>query len=91
MDLALEVNGESVEIDPTPQDVGEMLRVIKLCGVEAFQRLAEGEWDEMAARAMLYVRLDVETPFEDFLVTWPEGLTQPDKATEADIPMEVSS
>ena len=61
MDLVLDVetHGETrrVDVGLTLTDPLDVARVINLCGADALARLAKGEWNLAAAKAILYVNL----------------------------------
>ena len=88
--LDVEADGETrqVEIDLTLSEE-EFLMVSDLCGGEALVSLATGEWSEPAARAILFVRLQPDCSFDDFVVDWPNDLKTLNVAFEAGIEMEI--
>ena len=57
--LDVETDGETrrVDVGLTLTDSLDVVRVVSLCGADALDRLANGEWVLAAAKAILYVNL----------------------------------
>lgn len=68
--IELEVEGEvrAVEVPLALDSHEDTIRAAALCGMPAFQALAQGEWNPDAAKAILYINL--VRYFNDNV--WPE-------------------
>ncbi len=82
----------SVDLSATPS-ADDVTRLIGLCGIKPLARLAAGEWDADAVKAVVYLKLeaDYEFAYSDFDVSFGElerFLTDPDLDIEAGLQME---
>ena len=96
----VEVGGATrrVEVGLELSDHADVVRVVSLCGADALDHLAKGEWSFPAAKALLYVNLvsaladgtpdwnDPPFAFVEFDLEWGEladFIVQPDPEMEA--------